>query len=138
MIEISQEEAVRRFAEMMQQFSASGAKPRLIIETALEFYRDYRIKGASIEDDEDMLLLQWGTYFPNLLSYFTDFRPLSDKDLKYDSRKFQYVGLTRQIFIQTDEEAEFDDDAIGISVDIFFGEAVGGEPQSNFWVHSPG
>ncbi|MBA3711288.1 MAG: hypothetical protein H0W76_02430 [Pyrinomonadaceae bacterium] len=89
MSEISQEEAVKKFAQLSQPFISSPLNPRSIIDTVTAFYRDVRIAGASIDTDGDMLLLEWGTTKPQIISSFTDFRSISDIDVKVDCREFQ-------------------------------------------------
>lgn len=85
-----------------------------------------------------MLLLQWGTTKPILISEFTDFRKLFDGDVDFDPREFQYFSLTRQIFAFNDkEEVEFDDEAIALCVEVFFKEKLGSELSSNLWIFSP-
>ncbi len=122
----------------MKPFLSSSANPRLLIETVANFYRDFRVADASIETDGDMLLLEWGTTKPNLISDFTDFRFLTDDDINFDEREFQWLGLTRQIFASENDEAEFDDEAIALCAYLFFNEKFGGEPSANLWVSDPG
>ncbi len=137
MPEISPEDAVGKFSQLIKPFLSSDINPRLLIETVANFYRDFRIAAAEIEADSDMLLLEWGTKKPNLTSDFTDFRDLSGEKIEFDTRKFQWLGLTRQIFAAEDKETEFDDEAIALSVSLFFKEVSGGEPSSNLWIANP-
>ena len=137
MTEVSQEDAVNKFSQLTKPFLSANANPRSLIETIANFYRDFRIAGTTIEADGDMLLLEWGTTRPHIISDFTDFRFLSDGDVSFDTREFQWLGLTRQIFASENDEAEFDDEATGLCAYLFFNEKSGGEPSSNLWVSSP-
>ncbi len=137
MPEISLENAVSKFSQLTKPFLSADAEPRFLIETVTNFYRDFRIARTEIEADGDMLLLEWGTNRPNLTSEFTDFRDLSGEKIKFDPRKFQWLGVTRQIFAAEAEETEFDDEAIALSLSLFFEEASGGEPSSNLWIANP-
>lgn len=137
MTEISQEDAVNWFSQLTKPFFSSNTDPRLLIEVIIKFYRDVRIAELSVGTDGDMLLLQWGITKPFLISDFADFRHLSNGEVNFDYREFQYINLTRQIFAFENEETEFDDEAIGLCVDLIFFEKSGDEPSSNLRVTSP-
>lgn len=135
--EISQEEAVVQFSELVKPFlSSDSVNPHAVIEAVRDFYRYVRIAGAS----SDMLLLEWGTKRPFLISSFIDFSDLTlvERDaIKEADYEWQWLGLTRQIFVPDEiNEGEFDAGAIALCVHLFFGEKVGGEPASHVWVDS--
>ena len=85
-----------------------------------------------------MLLLQSGATRPLVVSEPTDLRKRGDDDLKFADHELQYLDFTRQVFAAgEDEEAEFDDSAVQMSITLGFGPADGKEPSSNQWIHTP-
>ncbi len=109
-----------------------------MLDQFVQFYRDTRITGASLEEDGDMLLLEWGATQPHLLDRFTDLRTCNPNRLKFDPTSYEWLGLTRQLFASAgDEDAEFDDGAITLCIFLFFEPATDEQESSNIWVHTP-
>ena len=54
-------EAKSKFETLLAQREKND-HPEVIIACMLDFYRDERVSDCRLEDDEDMLLYQWGTY----------------------------------------------------------------------------
>lgn len=82
-----------------------------VLEELTAWYRNSRVEGAAIDEDADMLLLQWGATCPLVVSEPTDLRKLGDDDLKFGDHELQYLDFTRQVFAAgEDEDAEFDDE----------------------------
>ncbi len=109
-----------------------------VLDELTAWYRDKRIEGAAIDEDADMLLLQWGATRPLIVVEPTDLRRLADKDLRFAEQELQYLDVTRQVFAAgEDEDAEFDDSAVQMSISLGFGPADGSEPMSNLWIHTP-
>jgi hypothetical protein len=110
-----------------------------VLDELTAWYRDTRIEGAAVDEDADMLLLQWGATTPQIVSEPTDLRNLSDDDLAFADQESQYLDFTRQVFVagEDDEEEEFDDAAVQMSIMLAFEPADGNEPSSNQWISSP-
>jgi hypothetical protein len=109
-----------------------------VLDELTAWYRDTRVERAPPEEDADMLLLQWGAERPLVVSEPTDLRKLRDNDLKFADQEQKYLDFTRQVFAAgEDEEADFDDSAVQMSITLGFGTADGSEPSSNQWIHTP-
>ncbi len=130
----SEEETVAKFAELLNPFLHSAVNPLSVIEVVANFYRNFRIAGTSLEDSDDMLLLEWGTNRP---FRFTGFRYLlGDVDMEHSER--QWLGLTRQIFFPpTEEDMEFGAGAIQLCAHLYFEESSGKSTPSALWVSHP-
>ena len=67
-----------------------------------------------------------------------DLRNASDDDIAFDESEQQYVDFTRQVFAAgDDEDADFDESAVQLSMTLVFGPATGDEPSSNQWIENP-
>jgi hypothetical protein len=100
-------------------------------------YRDERISGADLNQDGDMLLLQWGVITPLDVAEPTDIRGFADTDLRFASAQFRYLNLTRQVNVATGDEDEFDDSAVQMSVSLLYEQVDGREPGGNLWIAAP-
>lgn len=109
---------------------------RVLAELAA-WYRDSRVSGAPVDAHADMLLLQWGGTSPILVPEPTDLRFRGGTKVRYSDQELQYLDFTRQVFAAEDEETEFDDAAVQMSITLAFGPANGDEPDSNLWIHTP-
>jgi hypothetical protein len=110
---------------------------RAIVDAVASFYRDTRIAGASLKDEDDGLYLEWGADAPRLLTGFTDFRGLSDENkdkIQFAAQRFQWLGLTRQICAGEDREY---DSAVALCAYLFFDAAKGNEPRGSIIIFSP-
>lgn len=128
------------------EFLALGARLRasqpLTVQRVLDemtaWYRDHRVEGAALDEDGDMLLVQWGASRLLVVSGPTDLRTLGDEDLVFADQEVKYLNVTRQVFATGEHgEAEFDDSAVQMSITIGFALADGNEPGANLWIHSP-
>ena len=133
------ETAIQQFLDTARNLQA---EPTLTADTVLQRviqdYRDVRIDGAAIDADGDMLLLQWGATTPLLADAPMDLRNASDDDIAFDESEQQYVDFTRQVFAAgDDEDADFDESAVQLSMTLVFGPATGDEPSSNQWIENP-
>lgn len=110
-----------------------------ILGELIAWYKDSRITGAPLDEDADMLLLQWGEIRPLELTEPTDLRTMSDDDIHFMERKYQYLDFTRQVFANNEEKSlEFDDVAIQMSITLCYEPSTGSEPNSNLWIDIPG
>ena len=134
------------FEASIDAFLALGRKLQsdlpLTAEHALgqiaRWYHDTRIEGAEISKDGDMLLLQWGDIRPLQLAEPTDLRDLGDDDLKFTKELFKYIDIVREVMPSGDaEDAEFDDEAVQMSITLCYGVTAGNEPGANQWIMTP-
>ena len=131
--------AIRDFLALGRQLQASQPLTgQRVLDELTAWYRDTRVEGAALEEDADMLLLQWGATQPLIVSEPTDLRELGDDDLKFADQEVKYLDFTRQVSATSDDEdAEFDDAAVQMSITLGFAPADGSEPGSNQWINTP-
>ena len=111
---------------------------RRVLEALTAWYREARFAGAALDEQADMILLQWGATRPLTVAEPTDLRDLGDDDVTFADADVQYLDFTRQVFIESDvEDEDFDDGAVQMSVTLGFSPADGSEPNSNQWINSP-
>lgn len=133
------ETAVREFLELGRSIQAGNQiTGRIALAKVLTWYRDTRIVGADFGEDGDMLLLQSGSTQPLELSEPKDLRNTTDSELSFAQQSCRYVDFTRQVCASgVDEEVEFDDAAVKMSITLGFEPADGSEASSSFWICSP-
>lgn len=124
---------------MGRRLQAAGALTgQRALDELTAWYRDTRIQGAALDEDADMLLLQWGATQPLIVAEPTDLRALADDALKFSDQEVKYLGFARQVCARGDDEhAEFDDAAVQMSITFGFDAADGSEPGSNQWINTP-
>lgn len=137
MTNLTAKESVTEFARLLEPFIQFPEKPSVVFEVLFDFYRNVRISGTKVENDDDMLLLASGYLKPLLMSGFTDFRKIKDKNIKYDTDKYLYVGLERQIFPSENEDSEFDDAAFGLFCEFIYEKSERKEEIKSLWIHQP-
>lgn len=109
-----------------------------VLDELTAWYRDTRVEAAALDEDADMLLLQWGVKQPLIVTEPTDLRDLGDEDLKFSDQEVKYLDFTRQVFATGDDEnAEFDDAAVQMSITLGFAPADVSEGGSNQWINTP-
>lgn len=103
------------------------------------WYQSTRIRGAEVQEDGDMLLLQWGDIQPCKLTEPTDLRKLPRDDSSiWDTTRYLYIDLTRQVFAQNDDNsAEFDDVAVHMSITLLYEPAAHAQNGSYIFIPSP-
>lgn len=134
------ETAIRDFLELGRRlYAAQPVTGQRVLDELVAWYSDVRIAGAELDDDGDMLLWQWGAIRPLILSEPTDLRHRdNDDELQFADEELQYLDFTRQVFpAGDDEEADFDDAAVQLSITLCFGPADGNEPNANQWIETP-
>jgi hypothetical protein len=133
------ETAVREFLELGRSIqSCDQISGRMALAMFLSWYKDTRIVGAAFEEDGDMLLLQSGATQPLDLDQPRDLRNCTDKELSFAQQSCRYVDFTRQVCSSgVDEEVEFDDIAVQMSITLGFEPADGSEKSSSIWISSP-
>jgi hypothetical protein len=133
------EEAVSRFLEIGRNIKESNPiTGRVVLERVLRWYREVRIAGTDFDEDDDMLLLQWGSLNPLLLSEPTDMRHRAGEKWQFSQEPHRYIDFTRQVCPASDnDDEEFDDVAVQMSITLAFEPADGSEPSGNTWISTP-
>lgn len=108
-----------------------------VLEEITAEYRENRIHGATVAQDCDMVLLQWGTTQLPLVPEPTDLRKTGCEDLRFMQNAVKYLDFARQVFAGREAGEEFDDTAVQMSIMLGFGPEAGDEPQSNQWIGTP-
>jgi hypothetical protein len=109
-----------------------------VLGELIAWYKDSRIIGASLDENADMILLQWGEIRPVDLTEPTDLRAVSDGKIQFLESKYQYLDFTRQVFANNEEKnLEFDDVAVQMSIRLCYESSTGSEPNSNLWIDMP-
>lgn len=131
--------AVRSFLDMGRSIKESNPiTGRVVLERVLRWYREVRIAGTDFDEDDDMLLLQWGSLNPLLLSEPTDMRNRAGEKWQFTQERHRYLDFTRQVCPASDnEDEEFDDVAVQMSITLAFEPADGSEPSANTWICTP-
>ncbi|GMU80408.1 MAG: hypothetical protein AMXMBFR47_02790 [Planctomycetota bacterium] len=137
MATIDLEAAVAEFLSLGKRLTSAGPPTcDAMIAAVLPWYRETRVKGAELDADGDMLLLQWGSTRPLILAEPTDLRGMGDDATRFDSRDLQYLNLTRQVSLTADD-SDFDDVAVQMSITLGFDDATANEPGGNLWIAQP-
>lgn len=133
---IDLETAVQQFLDTAREMQADAAlTAEVVLQRVIKNYRDVRIDGAELDSDGDMLLLQWGAGSQLASDAPMDCRTAADDDAAFEDSKRQYIDFTRQVFAAgDDDDAEFDDLAVQLSLTLVYGPATGNEPSSNQWI----
>jgi hypothetical protein len=136
---IDLEKSIKDFLALGRQLQS--LQPLIAEKVLGEFfawYREDRITGASLIENEDMLLLQWGVIRPLNILEPTDLRGIGDEEITYSNSRFQYLNFTRQVFPSGgNKDVEFDDVAIQMSITLCYGSTVEKENSDSLWIESP-
>ena len=134
------------FESAVAEFLALGRRlqnqPELtgnhVIEEFSRWYRDVRIEEASVDDNNDVLLLEWGTLRPIEISEPTDFRTTSYTGINWADTLYKAIQLTRQV-VPADglEDPEFDQLAMDLSIMLCFDATAKSDPGDSMWVGTP-
>jgi hypothetical protein len=109
-----------------------------VLDELMAWYKDSRITGAPLDEDADMLLLQWGSIRPLDIPEPTDLRTLGDDNIQFMEREYQYLNFTRQVSANNEEKSlEFDDVAVQMSITLCYEPSTGSEPNSDLWIDMP-
>ena len=136
---IDLETSVKDFLALGQQLqSMQPLTAENVLSEFFAWYREYCINGASLIEDEDMLLLQWGVIRPLNILEPTDLRGIGEEEIEYSNSRFQYLNFTRQVFPSGgNKDVEFDDVAIQMSITLCYGVTVEKEHSDDLWIESP-
>ena len=114
-MEVSEQEAVRRFATLMNGFIDSPpASARVVVDALVEEFRVVRVAGA-----QDKLQFEWGVNSPHKLVRFADLR--TEELDGWEDESYQWLGVTREL------GAGEDDDDTALCAFLYFG--AGGEDE---------
>jgi hypothetical protein len=120
---VSQEEVVHLFRDLTMPFIKAPATPlEDILSAFFAFYCDTRVEGADLEEEGDMILLEWGANCPHLIHSFMDFRESGGEEVDFDEHEYEWIGLTRQIQVGGGEEEE-EGEAMGLCLFLYFSPA---------------
>src|SRR5579859_4798472 len=130
------------FETAIANFLTLGQRPQAaepltgeqVLNELTAWYRDCRIESAAIDDDADMLLLQWGATRQLIVAEPMDLRKRSDDDPVFAAQEVRYLHFTRQVFAadadvdeevewgeeDEDGEVEFDDTAVQMHITLGF------------------
>jgi hypothetical protein len=109
-----------------------------LLNRVLDWYRNTRIARTVLEEDGDMLLLEWGATQPMELSRPTDMRGEGSVAPQFSQARHRWLGFTRQAWpLSENEQDEFDGRAVVMCVFLAYELADGSEPSGNTWIHSP-
>lgn len=132
------EQAIADFLALGRRLqSAQPLTGAVVLEQLTTWYRSGRIRRAELQDDGDMLLLQWGAIRPPLLAEPVDLRKMDVGALKFAQQDRYYLDFTRQVFAPESPDDEFDDYAVQLSIQLTFGPAEGRVGHSNLWIATP-
>lgn len=134
---VSLEEAVQRFRELCLPFLKSPAPPSAdLLAGFFDFYCSTRVEGAELEEEGDMVLLEWGANCPHLIKNFVDFRDL-DEEVDFEEQEYEWIGLTRQLTVEEGEEQE--EEMLGLCLFLYFGPAhdTDDELGGSLWIPTP-
>jgi len=116
-------DAVQTFTEMFHDVSVN----KLVsldneIEKFIAFYKDTRITNVSLEDEGDLLLLEWGETNPHVMSEVVDFtiNRSNAEEIVFHPDRRKWLGLTRQIDLGDGEHSEVDEGLLGFCLYFFF------------------
>lgn len=139
MPEISPEELIAQFTELVTPFLVvPHPETRLILNALLEFYRQTRVRGASLDADGDILLVHWGAKRPPLTDGVEDMRRLSDAELRWEPAGYRSFSIGRQVFPAADDpEGELDDSGFILGLDCFFQLDNERPSTSHIWILTP-
>ena len=109
-----------------------------VLRELLAWYQEDRVLGAPLDENADMLLLQWGAIHPLDIREPLDLRTVREGTLHGFNLKYQYLDFTRQVFANNEEKSlDFDDAAVQMSMTLFYKPSTGNEPNSNLWIETP-
>jgi hypothetical protein len=140
MPEIDFESAVAEFValgrRMQNQPQLTGDQ---LVDEYARWYRDVRIEEASVDDSNDMLLLEWGALRPMEISEPTDFRPDgSYTGIQWADTLYKAIQLTRQVVPAAGhEDPQFDDLAMDLSIMLCFDATAASDPGDSMCVGTP-
>ena len=138
-MEAELETAVGQFLELARSYQERNVTASEILQDVADAFRNMRIAGADLDDDGDMLLLEWGSGQQFVLDRPTDLRHSDEVDLESDEAL--YLAFTRQISIvdEDNEDEEFDDEAIQMRLICVYKSESGDKDVSdgNLWITEP-
>lgn len=131
------ETSVADFLSLGRRLQATkGLNGDSVLAEVAAWYRTTRVEGTRIDEDGDMLLIQWGETAAPDLSEPTDLREHSADSLSYADGEQLYFDVTRQVHSRSDDD-DFDDSAVQMSACLFYGPAVAPAMDSNLWISNP-
>ena len=116
MVEVSEQEAIARFAALMNGFIDSPpASARVIVDALVEEFRAVRVEGA-----QNKLQFEWGANSPHKLARFADLR--TEELDGWEDERYRWLGVSREL------GAGEDDDDTALCAFLYFDAAGADEP----------
>ena len=138
MPEISPDEVILQFTELVGPFLVVPLpETHLILDALLEFYRQTRVRGAALDADGDMFLLEWGSYQPPMIDAVTDLRRLRRGELRWDPTRYRSIHFVRQVNPAADDDGNLDDFGFCLGVYLHFQPDNEQPIPSNMWIDTP-
>ena len=136
---IDLEKSIKTFLALGRQLqSLQPLTCENVLAEMFVWYRKNRIIGEPLTEDADKLLLQWGVIHPLEIREPTDLRGIGNEGLKFSSSRFQYLNFTRQVFpSDSDNDVEFDDAAIQMSITLYYDPTTEKENSNSLWIKTP-
>lgn len=125
---LSIDATLSRYREMATAWYAQTPSVRCAFDEFLQFYRDVRVDGTSLEEDGDELVIEYGPTRKLGINEFRDFR-LDESDDDDGDDEYLTLSLSRTVYPHSldDMDAEFDHDSIEFALCLYFARATGDE-----------
>lgn len=133
------ETSVQHFLALGREIQDDGNNAEEALSRLVNWYCATRIYDANLEDDADMLLLQWGSMAPWGFTEPTDLRQLQPHELpRGEQTNHLFIDLTRQVFAEPPgSEKEFDDTAVQMGITFYYQPGAPEMRGSHIWVPDP-
>lgn len=135
---------VQQFLELgrsmrTQHETTRNLTARQVLDQIGQLYQNVRVKRATLTDDRDRLLLQWGTtsvFQTSKASFAKIVDARNKRDIAYDPDEYNYLNFTRQFIFRRGEGAS---NIFQLSTTVTFGPARKQERRSNksLWISRP-
>jgi hypothetical protein len=125
---LSIDATVSRYREMATAWYIQTPSARSAFDEFLQFYRDVRVDGTSLEEDGDELVIEFGPTRKLGIDEFRDFR-FDETDDADGDEQYLCLSLSRTVYPYSldNMDADFDHDSIEFALCLFFARATGDE-----------
>jgi hypothetical protein len=137
---IDLETSIHEFLNLGRDLQRSHSSAEDALMRLVDWYASTRIEDAELDEDGDMLLLQWGSTKPFRFTEPTDLRQVGDHEMGLrEETNYLFIDLTRQVFARAPgSEAEFDDSAVQMSITLCYQPGAPDHEGSDIWIPTPG
>jgi hypothetical protein len=135
---IDLETSVQQFLALGRDVQRGGNNAEEALGRLVHWYCSTRIDGAELDDDGDMLLLQWGSMQPWSFTEPTDLRQVERHEPAWEQTNYLFIDLTRQVFANPPgSKKEFDDAAVQMGMTFYYQPGAPEVQGSNIWIPTP-